>query len=108
MRAVSPIAKHGPSDAPPPCCTAAQVIAAYIDASNVPRRYMQPLHDQCWSFPHKLVFFLYGTLTAEHATGSYDIPPIDTYFMLDCNGSRKAAEAHERRLQQAGVTALEL
>jgi hypothetical protein len=86
MYAVPPIVKNARADTPAPCCAAAQVVAAYIDASNVPRRYMQPLHDQCWTFPHKLVFFLYGTLTAEHATGSYDIPPIDTYFMLECNG----------------------
>jgi hypothetical protein len=74
---------------PPPTLSHLQVISVYIDASNSPMSYMQLMHEQCWSFPQKLVFFLYGSLQADYTvSGSYQLPAIDTYFVLDCEASK--------------------
>ena len=61
-----------------------QAVLVEIDASDVPADYILSILSQCSTFPEVLVFFLKGRLTARVLFQRQRLPPIDTYFMVDC------------------------
>lgn len=65
--------------------SAPQVMELELDASNVPPDYKGAVYAQCISAPQKVVFLLLGNLTATYLGSKYQLPLIDTYFILDCN-----------------------
>lgn len=55
-----------------------------IDASGVPADYILSIVSQCSTFPHVLIFFLEGKLSASYIWFRQHLASIDTYFMISC------------------------
>ncbi|GBF96557.1 hypothetical protein Rsub_09140 [Raphidocelis subcapitata] len=56
-----------------------------VDASNLPGKYTAVVIGCCLNFPRKLIFFLTASFKVDYMMWSYDLPLVDSYFMLDCS-----------------------
>ncbi|KAL3134864.1 hypothetical protein ABBQ32_007830 [Trebouxia sp. C0010 RCD-2024] len=66
-----------------------------VDASNVPSKYILTILSECATFPRRLIFFVKGNFGAQFMGQTQSLPPIDTYFMIDCiNGGSVPPAAH--------------
>ncbi|MEW5299304.1 MAG: hypothetical protein WDW38_003394 [Sanguina aurantia] len=62
-----------------------QIMTVEMDASSVPQKYLFTIYSQCFTFPEKLIFFLKSKLQAEYLGSVYDLPLIDSWFIIACN-----------------------
>lgn len=72
-----------------------------VDASNLPGSYTAVVIGCCLNFPRKLIFFLTARFRVRYFAWAYDLPLVDSYFMLDC-GDAAAAPAPSNALIPGG------
>jgi hypothetical protein len=55
-----------------------------MDASGVPVEYGLTIIQICMLYPRKLMFICKADLTVKTWVAEYELPTIDTYFMVNC------------------------
>lgn len=55
-----------------------------MDASGVPVEYGLTIIQICMLYPRKLMFICKADLTVKTWVAKYELPTIDTYFMVNC------------------------
>ena len=55
-----------------------------MDASGVPVEYGLTIIQMCMLYPRKLMFICKADLTVKTWVAEYELPTIDTYFMVNC------------------------
>jgi hypothetical protein len=63
-----------------------------MDASGVPVEYGLTIIQICMLYPRKLMFICKADLTVKTWVAEYQLPTIDTYFMVNCYDQDTALE----------------
>lgn len=69
-----------------------------MDASGVPVEYGLTIIQMCMLYPRKLMFICKADLTVKTWVAEYELPTIDTYFMVNCYDQEGLAGTAQRPL----------
>lgn len=69
-----------------------------MDASGVPLAYGLTIIQICMLYPRKLMFICKADLTVKTWVAEYQLPTIDTYFMVNCYDQDAVSAAREAPL----------